>query len=773
MCFESIVLDEKEAFSDYIESGCYAEVIEEFVLFLTDRLSFDQPFYLILDDFHWIENDQVIASFNLFLANIPDFLHVILVTRHQPTVYLSQLFLQQEVQLLNEDDFLLNEQEALEIIETTATSDLSIERKKELLTNAQGWLGGLRLLILSGCHSATFTNLSVLDKQLLLEYLNKEMIGQLNEQQRQFLIETASYPFIFPELVAEILPEVHFSRVLTELKQKNFMMTRLDADKEIYVYHPLLKEYLLLVFQQHSSEYIKTAKEKAVMIFYQAGFIDETMDLLFELQEYEQLMEIILNQKNHIRSLFYIGKIPKAYAMKNLNFAFRQLFHFYATLEYDSCYQLIERLQKNYPQAKEIQALEGFKELLGFDYYSMPLTVLKAQDISTLVIDDISKAFLFLKSALHLFVNNRYHQAIEFLRKGQQLNAPKPNFFVTFFTQTLLSQVYEELGDFEQGLSILQTLDSESNKWCVNKKMWTTYQMNFKLTITGIYLKQTNLAEAEQKLEEIKEDVYQNPQLYASYLYNHIELLYLQDKPYEAWQQVKELEAQLYYDNQWLKTGLYKYALKHEQLSMSMKESLYLEYPNQTSHSYHNRLFYAMLLLNQGQVNEALGMVNQVLEESRQQRIYLKIVEGSLLKLAILLKLPPSNKRMMEDVYYEALYYGVENQICSEFILYRKEIWQFTNDLAPDFIERLSTSQKQFHYRTIAAIDDTASILLSKREKEVLVELVKGKSNKEIAKTLFISCATVKTHLLNIYRKLEVSSRILAIEKARELNIIK
>ena len=48
---------------------------------------------------------------------------------------------------------------------------------------------------------------------------------------------------------------------------------------------------------------------------------------------------------------------------------------------------------------------------------------------------------------------------------------------------------------------------------------------------------------------------------------------------------------------------------------------------------------------------------------------------------------------------------------------------------------------------------------LTNREKDVLLELAKGKSNKEIAASLFITEKTVKTHISNIFTKLEVADR--------------
>ncbi|MFQ5855727.1 MAG: LuxR C-terminal-related transcriptional regulator [Anaerolineae bacterium] len=48
---------------------------------------------------------------------------------------------------------------------------------------------------------------------------------------------------------------------------------------------------------------------------------------------------------------------------------------------------------------------------------------------------------------------------------------------------------------------------------------------------------------------------------------------------------------------------------------------------------------------------------------------------------------------------------------------------------------------------------------LTPREREVLAEVARGRSNREIAQALSISCDTVRTHLKRIYRKLGVEGR--------------
>lgn len=61
---------------------------------------------------------------------------------------------------------------------------------------------------------------------------------------------------------------------------------------------------------------------------------------------------------------------------------------------------------------------------------------------------------------------------------------------------------------------------------------------------------------------------------------------------------------------------------------------------------------------------------------------------------------------------------------------------------------------------------------LSAREIEILQNLEQGLSNRQLAAKLFISEATVKTHLVHIYSKLDVDNRTAAITAARQQRLI-
>jgi DNA-binding CsgD family transcriptional regulator len=65
-----------------------------------------------------------------------------------------------------------------------------------------------------------------------------------------------------------------------------------------------------------------------------------------------------------------------------------------------------------------------------------------------------------------------------------------------------------------------------------------------------------------------------------------------------------------------------------------------------------------------------------------------------------------------------------------------------------------------------------AALGISPRELAVLHEIAAGRSNKEIAEHLNVSPNTVKTHVANLFEKLDASRRTEAINKARELGIV-
>ena len=65
------------------------------------------------------------------------------------------------------------------------------------------------------------------------------------------------------------------------------------------------------------------------------------------------------------------------------------------------------------------------------------------------------------------------------------------------------------------------------------------------------------------------------------------------------------------------------------------------------------------------------------------------------------------------------------------------------------------------------------SLGITQREHAVLEQMADGQSNKEIAQSLHVSPNTVKTHVSRLYEKLDVNQRVQAVQKAKELQLIR
>ncbi len=86
-------------------------------------------------------------------------------------------------------------------------------------------------------------------------------------------------------------------------------------------------------------------------------------------------------------------------------------------------------------------------------------------------------------------------------------------------------------------------------------------------------------------------------------------------------------------------------------------------------------------------------------------------------------------------------------------------MYEYREDFTPAFSKEASQGDKKKNLQE--RIDEVCEqYKLTPREKEFIDLIYSGKSNKEIAEILFLSESTVKTHIYNIFRKMDVKSRV-------------
>lgn len=119
-----------------------------------------------------------------------------------------------------------------------------------------------------------------------------------------------------------------------------------------------------------------------------------------------------------------------------------------------------------------------------------------------------------------------------------------------------------------------------------------------------------------------------------------------------------------------------------------------------------------------------------------------------------------------EHKIVSGLKYGADDYVVKPFIL-------------PNLLARIEAVLRRARWqeeknpkKTISINTDKDVEPLTEREKEVLGLVAKGKSNQQIADTLFVRDVTVKTHLNTIFKKLKVKSRTQAVLLAIQMNLV-
>jgi LuxR family maltose regulon positive regulatory protein len=186
---------------------------------------------------------------------------------------------------------------------------------------------------------------------------------------------------------------------------------------------------------------------------------------------------------------------------------------------------------------------------------------------------------------------------------------------------------------------------------------------------------------------------------------------------------------------------------------------------------------YARLLLAQYKVDEAELLLSELYALANESKRIERLI-GIKMYYAIIYKMRGNHEKAVINVI-EAMEMASNENLFSYFLYDLHHTKDLLNEvfrihttaktkIPAKFVENLKLLlvRKEILKKIHVAID------LSARELDTLKLIAEDLSNQEIADKLFISLNTVKTHVKNIYLKLEADNRTKAITKAKELGII-
>ena len=205
-----------------------------------------QPAVLVLDDFHEIESPIVRRELQTLLDRAPSGLRVVISTRADPRLRLQRLRLTDDLTEIRAADLALSLDECSEALAPFA-ADLAEADVEALCARTEGWAAGIRLAALSlatESDRAGFLRRFAGDDRAVADYLLNEILERQPDDRREFLLRTSVPDTITAELADALTGRRDGGRVLEELAAANFLVSGHVGAEIRYRYHGLLLEFL-------------------------------------------------------------------------------------------------------------------------------------------------------------------------------------------------------------------------------------------------------------------------------------------------------------------------------------------------------------------------------------------------------------------------------------------------------------------------------------------------------------------------------------------------
>ena len=772
--FQLLEIQEQAEMIDFLNIAIMNNNLNPVVDLLLKIIESQKEVTLVFDNIHLITDGLLKKSIHYFLSHLPQNLKVILISRTKDWLLQAEFLLKNQLLNIEQTDFELDDESAESLLSNQL--HLSEAETKNYVMLASGWITGLQLLTQIPVNKVKDIGSHSL---ILDEYLYNEIFTIFSREIQEFLLVTSQLPF-FTEKIAEILfPSISFQYILDVFYRKNMMLQQTNLLEINYEYHDLWQQFLENQFEKQSVEIKQKWRTQLVKIMVEQREFETAVEISLKMKDYQQVIRIINQFGTEFYWDNYLLKVPDEVALSNINFMYYKVIYYYTHFEVSKCVEMVRLLEEKYPNSEEVKGLQSFLFLIGEgnNIFEIPYNVV-VNDIEKMELTLFSKAILILTSAAFMFYRSEFREGIALLKEGSQLIEATKNKQLYYMYRLFSLQMLEGLGELplaEKGF-----LDLREELIRANKKLpLFSYQMiSQEISMVGIYLKQMKLKEAEETLSSVEERVkrFSREGLDFAIYYNQAEFFYLNQEIDKA----NHLTTTLYQSESSEKSGtvqvlsfLLKYSFIFDGLSRGQQAEILDVLENREKDEFHvdSELLLSLIYAKNNRYEKAQEKVDQVIRFSRQEKVYLKLVESNLQKLYLLLLTNHKITQEFYDYYKEALYYACDYQIKSCFYLF-KDVLRVAEEKKDLWEKTVSTKEKYYHEQMITDFNILPEIKLTKREVEVLELLKEGLTNKEISHMLFISEATTKTHVLNIYQKLSVNSRVSAVQKAQELKLI-
>jgi LuxR family maltose regulon positive regulatory protein len=202
---------------------------------------------LVIDDYHEVASAEIHESMAYLLEHMPANLHVVVITRADPSLPLARMRARGELVEIRAADLRFTDDEAATYFREVAGLELDATAVNALASRTEGWVAALQLAGLSmegrddvGEFIAGFAG----DDRYIVDYLVEEVLQRQTDAVRSFLLQTSILARMNGSLCDAVTDGDRARATLEELERANLFLVALDDRRQWYRYHQLFADVL-------------------------------------------------------------------------------------------------------------------------------------------------------------------------------------------------------------------------------------------------------------------------------------------------------------------------------------------------------------------------------------------------------------------------------------------------------------------------------------------------------------------------------------------------
>ncbi|WP_395728026.1 tetratricopeptide repeat protein [Nakamurella sp.] len=202
---------------------------------------------LVLDDYHLVDGPDIGAGMTFLLDHLPPQIHLVISSRADPALPLARLRARGELVEVRAADLRFTPDEAATYLNDVTGLDLAPADIAALEGRTEGWIAALQLAALSmqgrkdvGDFIAGFAG----DDRYIVDYLVEEVLQRQTAQVRTFLLRTSLLDRLSGPLCDAVTGEPGGKATLEALDRANLFLIPLDDNRHWYRYHHLFADML-------------------------------------------------------------------------------------------------------------------------------------------------------------------------------------------------------------------------------------------------------------------------------------------------------------------------------------------------------------------------------------------------------------------------------------------------------------------------------------------------------------------------------------------------